>query len=110
MTVPADDGPSDDGPTGGPSGGRPSGEASSRPSGGQAASTRLLHAGSPPLRDGAGPVNVPVVRTSTVRFANMATHGDYHRRRAAGERDKVGARQRSPRKAARRKQVVCHTG
>ncbi len=86
MTVPADDGPSDDGPTGGPSGGRPSGEASSRPSGGQAASTRLLHAGSPPLRDGAGPVNVPVVRTSTVRFANMATHGDYHRRRAAGER------------------------
>ena len=85
MTVPADDGPS-----GGPSGGRPSGEASgeasSRPSGGQAASTRLLHAGSPPLRDGAGPVNVPVVRTSTVRFANMATHGDYHRRRAAGER------------------------
>ena len=48
--------------------------------------TRLLHAGAPALRDGAGPVNVPVVRTSTVRFANTAAHADHHHRRAAGER------------------------
>ncbi|HEY0200108.1 MAG TPA: cystathionine beta-lyase [Burkholderiaceae bacterium] len=48
--------------------------------------TRLVHAGAPALRDGAGPVNVPVVRTSTVRFANTAAHADYHHRRAAGER------------------------
>ncbi|CAN7777659.1 cystathionine beta-lyase [Variovorax sp. LjRoot84] len=50
------------------------------------ASTRLLHAGVPALRDGTGPVNVPVVRTSTVRFEDTLTHADYHRRRAAGER------------------------
>ena len=50
------------------------------------AATRLLHAGVPALRDGAGPVNVPVVRTSTVRFENTAAHADYHHRRAAGER------------------------
>ena len=49
-------------------------------------STRLLHAGAPMLRDGSGPVNVPVVRTSTVRFANTAAHADHHHRRAAGER------------------------
>lgn len=49
-------------------------------------STRLLHAGAPALRDGSGPVNVPVVRTSTVRFANTQAHSDYHHRRAAGER------------------------
>jgi len=48
--------------------------------------TQLLHAGAPPLRDGSGPVNVPVVRTSTVRFENMGTHADHHHRRAAGER------------------------
>lgn len=48
--------------------------------------TRLLHAGSPTLRDGSGPVNVPVVRTSTVRFENCAALEDYHHRRAAGER------------------------
>lgn len=48
-------------------------------------STRLLHAGAPTLRDGSGPVNVPVVRTSTVRFANVAAHEDHHHRRAAGE-------------------------
>jgi len=48
--------------------------------------TRLLHAGAPALRDGAGPVNVPVVRTSTVRFENTAAHADHHRRRTAGER------------------------
>ncbi|MDB5850369.1 MAG: cystathionine beta-lyase [Rhodoferax sp.] len=50
------------------------------------AATRLLHAGAPALRDGSGPVNVPVVRTSTVRFENTAAHADYHHRRAAGER------------------------
>ncbi|WP_349607093.1 cystathionine beta-lyase [Cupriavidus sp. DF5525] len=48
--------------------------------------TRLLHAGAPSLRDGAGPVNVPVVRTSTVRFASNAELDDRHHRRAAGER------------------------
>jgi cystathionine beta-lyase len=48
--------------------------------------TQLLHAGAPALRDGAGPVNVPVVRTSTLRFENTAAHADYHHRRGAGER------------------------
>ncbi|CAN7334539.1 cystathionine beta-lyase [Variovorax paradoxus] len=48
--------------------------------------TRLLHAGAPALRDGAGPVNVPVVRTSTVRFENTAAQADHHHRRTAGER------------------------
>lgn len=50
------------------------------------AATQLLHAGAPALRDGTGPVNVPVVRTSTVRFADTATQHDVHVRRAAGER------------------------
>lgn len=50
------------------------------------AATRLLHAGAPALRDGAGPVNVPVVRASTVRFGSTAEHADHHHRRAAGER------------------------
>lgn len=50
------------------------------------ATTRLLHAGSPALRDGSGPVNVPVVRTSTVRFTNTGAYADYHHRRVAGER------------------------
>ncbi len=48
--------------------------------------TRLLHAGTPPLRGGSGPVNVPVVRTSTVRFADTAAYTDHHHRRVAGER------------------------
>lgn len=48
--------------------------------------TQLLHAGAPVLRDGSGPVNVPVVRTSTVRFSDLETYGAYHDRRAAGER------------------------
>lgn len=47
--------------------------------------TRLLHAGAPALRDGSGPVNVPVVRTSTVRFESVKAHEDHHHRRAAGE-------------------------
>lgn len=53
---------------------------------GLARSTRLLHAGSPPLRDGAGPVSVPVVRTSTLRFENQAAYLDRQQRRSAGER------------------------
>ncbi len=48
--------------------------------------TRLIHVGSPALRDGAGPVNVPVVRTSTVRFADSAAQHDLQARRGAGER------------------------
>ncbi|MDA8523128.1 cystathionine beta-lyase [Acidovorax sp. NCPPB 4044] len=50
------------------------------------AATRLLHAGAPALRGGSGPVNVPVVRTSTVRFENTAAYADHHHRRTAGER------------------------
>lgn len=50
------------------------------------AATRLLHAGAPVLRDGSGPVNVPVVRTSTVRFENTAAYTEHHHRRTAGER------------------------
>jgi cystathionine beta-lyase len=48
--------------------------------------TRLLQAGAPALRGGSGPVNVPVVRTSTVRFESVDAHEDHHRRRGAGER------------------------
>ena len=48
--------------------------------------TRLLHAGGARLRDGIGPVNVPVVRTSTVRFDTVETLADRHHRRADGER------------------------
>ncbi|SSW67800.1 cystathionine beta-lyase [Achromobacter agilis] len=48
--------------------------------------TRLVHAGSPELKQGAGPVNVPVVRTSTVRFADTATQAALARQRASGER------------------------
>ena len=48
--------------------------------------TRLVHAGSPALKGSSGPVNVPVVRTSTVRFADTAAQAALQRRRAAGER------------------------
>ncbi|KAG1196924.1 hypothetical protein G6F35_012899 [Rhizopus arrhizus] len=48
--------------------------------------TRLVHAGSPELKGGSGPVNVPVVRTSTVRFADTATHAALNKQRAAGDR------------------------
>ena len=51
-----------------------------------APATRLLHAGTPVLQGGSGPVNVPVVRTSTVRFENSAAYADLHHRRTAGER------------------------
>lgn len=48
--------------------------------------TTLVHAGAPQLASGqSGPVNVPVVRTSTVRFADTATHAALHDRRAAGD-------------------------
>jgi cystathionine beta-lyase len=49
-------------------------------------STRLLHVGAPALRAGSGPVNVPVVRTSTVRFESLAALDDHHHRRGDGER------------------------
>ncbi|MBV8620060.1 MAG: cystathionine beta-lyase [Curvibacter sp.] len=48
--------------------------------------TRLLHTGTAALTAGSGPVNIPVVRTSTVRFENSARHAELHHRRAAGER------------------------
>lgn len=48
--------------------------------------TRLVHAGSPELKNGAGPVNVPVVRTSTVRFADTAAQAALNKLRAAGDR------------------------
>lgn len=48
--------------------------------------TRLVHAGSPELKNGSGPVNVPVVRTSTVRFADTATQAALNKLRAAGDR------------------------
>lgn len=47
--------------------------------------TRVLHAGAPAFEAGAAPVNVPVVRTSTVRFANDAARVELHHRREAGE-------------------------
>ncbi|MBP1313478.1 cystathionine beta-lyase [Herbaspirillum huttiense F1] len=47
--------------------------------------TALIHAGTPRLTEGTGPVNVPVVRTSTLRYANMAEYDGIHERRAAGE-------------------------
>lgn len=48
--------------------------------------TRLLHAGAPRLHDGIGPVNVPVVRTSTVRFDSVETLAERQHRRADHER------------------------
>ena len=47
--------------------------------------TLLVHAGSPLLRDGSGPVNVPVVRTSTVRFADTATQDALQHQRHLGQ-------------------------
>lgn len=47
--------------------------------------TRLAHVGTPPLKDGVGPVPVPIVRGSTLRFADMATRVALQGRRAAGE-------------------------
>jgi len=60
--------------------------SSNQPSARTGRATRLLHAGAPALRGGSGPVNVPVVRTSTVRFESSAAYADLHHRRSAGER------------------------
>lgn len=60
--------------------------SATRPARDLGTATRLLHAGTPPLQDGSGPVNVPVVRTSTVRFEDSAAYADLHHRRVAGER------------------------
>ncbi|MGT2494666.1 trans-sulfuration enzyme family protein [Cupriavidus basilensis] len=48
--------------------------------------TQLIHAGTPPFSQGHGPVNVPVVRTSTVRFENTDAYDDIRARHARGER------------------------
>lgn len=48
--------------------------------------TQLIHAGTPPFVQGHGPVNVPVVRTSTVRFENSDAYDDIRARHARGER------------------------
>lgn len=48
--------------------------------------TAVLHTGTPALQQGTAPVNVPVVRTSTVRFANCAALHEHHHRRSSGER------------------------
>ncbi|EJL93805.1 cystathionine beta-lyase [Herbaspirillum sp. CF444] len=47
--------------------------------------TQLIHAGSPRFHGRIAPVNVPVVRTSTVRFDSTDAYDDLHHRRAAGE-------------------------
>lgn len=47
--------------------------------------TRLIHVGSPRFHDRIAPVNVPVVRTSTVRFDSTQAYSEIHHRRAAGE-------------------------
>lgn len=47
--------------------------------------TRLIHAGRPE-RGQAGPVNPPVVRTSTVLYSDVATMKDIKKRRGQGER------------------------
>lgn len=50
--------------------------------------TQLLHTGSPEYaaNTGVAPVNVPTVRTSTVRFASMAAFDQVMQRKRAGER------------------------
>lgn len=47
--------------------------------------TRLIHAGQPPLDEQTAPVNVPVVRTSTVRFSDTDALYTLQRRRAEGD-------------------------
>jgi cystathionine beta-lyase len=47
--------------------------------------TRLVHAGAPEFLRPEAPVNVPVVRTSTVRFADVGAYEAAHARRLAGE-------------------------
>lgn len=50
--------------------------------------TKLLHTGTPAFDadTGVAPVNVPTVRTSTVRFANTSAYYDVFKRKKAGER------------------------
>ncbi|CAM3809088.1 cystathionine beta-lyase [Pseudomonas sp. S 311-6] len=49
--------------------------------------TRLMHIGSAPFdADGVAPVSLPAMRTSTVRFADLAALENAQRRKAAGER------------------------
>ncbi|MDF3837453.1 cystathionine beta-lyase [Cupriavidus basilensis] len=55
--------------------------------------TRLIHAGTPPFSQGHGPVNVPVVRASTVRFESAAAYDDIRERHARGERVSAYGRQ-----------------
>jgi cystathionine beta-lyase len=47
--------------------------------------TRVAHAGAPGFDNGAAPVNVPVIRTSTVRFESSADHDRLGAARRAGE-------------------------
>ena len=47
--------------------------------------TLLMHAGAPAFVDGSAPVNVPVERTSTVRFENTSSRASLQKRREAGE-------------------------
>ncbi|MBV0882143.1 cystathionine beta-lyase [Noviherbaspirillum sp. L7-7A] len=47
--------------------------------------TRLAHAGAAEFYRAEAPVNVPVVRTSTVRFADVEAYEAAHARRLAGE-------------------------
>jgi len=51
----------------------------------QQLTTRLIHVGAPPFKQRVAPVNVPVVRTSTVRFDSVHTYDELHQRRAEGE-------------------------
>ncbi|WP_250494496.1 cystathionine beta-lyase [Caballeronia sp. GAWG1-1] len=50
-----------------------------------ALATRLMHAGLAGFENGAAPVNMPVVRTSTVRFASSADYERLHKQRHDGE-------------------------
>jgi len=47
--------------------------------------TQLIHAGAPRFHERVASVNVPVVRTSTVRFDSTQAYDEIHQRRAAGE-------------------------
>ncbi|ANN77838.1 trans-sulfuration enzyme family protein [Bordetella flabilis] len=47
--------------------------------------TRLVHAGQPDCSNGTAPVNIPVVRTSTVRFRDCEEMDAIHHRRDGGE-------------------------
>lgn len=47
--------------------------------------TRLIHAGAPDFHRQTSPVNIPVVRTSTLRFESTQAYDEIHQRRAAGE-------------------------